>query len=102
VALGTSLPELVTSSIAAYKKQTDLAMGNLLGSNIFNILSILGITSMIKNINVDPMIVDYDMLWMLGITVLVLPLAMWRRKLGKVEGIILLIAYVSYIYTVIV
>jgi cation:H+ antiporter len=101
VALGTSLPELVTSAIAAYKKQTDLAMGNLLGSNIFNILSILGITSMVKSIKVDPVIVEYDMIWMLGITVLVLPLAIWRKKLGRIEGIILLTFYVVYTYSVI-
>lgn len=101
VALGTSLPELVTSAIAAYKKQTDLAMGNLLGSNIFNILSILGITSMIKSITVHPEIVSYDMLWMLGITLLVLPLALLRKRLGRIEGIILLTVYVVYTYSVI-
>lgn len=101
VALGTSLPELVTSAIAAYKKQTDLALGNLLGSNIFNILSILGITSMIQNITIDPVILEYDMMWMMGITVLVLILALIRKKLGRVEGVVLLLFYVVYTYSVI-
>lgn len=101
VALGTSLPELVTSAIAAYKKQTDLAMGNLLGSNIFNILSIIGLTGMIKSITVDPVIVGYDMIWMMALTLLVLPLAVWRKKLGRIEGIILLLVYVVYTYSVI-
>ncbi|QNL22281.1 calcium/sodium antiporter [Hyphobacterium sp. CCMP332] len=101
VALGTSLPELVTSAIAAYKKQTDLALGNLLGSNIFNILSILGITSMIQNITIDPVILEYDMIWMMGITVLVLILALIRKKLGRVEGVVLLLFYVVYTYSVI-
>ncbi len=102
VALGTSLPELVTSAIAAYKKQTDLALGNLLGSNIFNILSILGITSMIQNVTIDPVILEYDMVWMMAITVLVLILALIRRKLGKIEGAILLLFYVVYTYSVII
>ncbi len=101
VALGTSLPELVTSAIAAYKKQTDLALGNLLGSNIFNILSILGITGMITTVTVDPVILEYDMMWMLGITLLVLPMALWRRRLGKLEGAILMLSYVVYTFTVI-
>jgi cation:H+ antiporter len=101
VALGTSLPELVTSTIAAYKKQTALAMGNLLGSNIFNILSILGVTSMIKTIRVDQVIVNHDMLWMLGITLLVFILALIRKKLGRIEGTILLLYYVYYTYRVI-
>lgn len=101
VALGTSLPELVTSAIAAYKKQTDLALGNLLGSNIFNILSILGITSMLKSISVDAEIVSHDMLWMLGITLLVFPLAAIRRKMGRIEGLILLSFYAYYTYRVI-
>ncbi len=101
VALGTSLPELVTSAIAAYKKQTDLALGNLLGSNIFNIFSILGITSMIQSIKIDPVILEYDMLWMMGITVLVLILALIRKKLGRIEGVVLLAFYVVYTYSVI-
>ena len=98
VALGTSLPELVTSVIAAYHKNTDLAIGNLLGSCIFNILSILGFTSLIQNISVVDSIVRIDILWMIGITMLLLPLMLIRRKIGKVEGVILLCVYFSYIY----
>ena len=102
VALGTSLPELITAIIASFKKETDLALGNLLGSNIFNILSILGITSMVKQIHVSETILSVDMLWMLGITLLILPLMLIKRKLGKVEGVILLVIYVYYIYSVII
>lgn len=98
VALGTSLPELVTSAIAAYKKSTDLAIGNLLGSCIFNILCILGITSSILNIPVNEHILETDMLWMLGITLLVLPMMISRRKIGRIEGGILLIVYFYYMY----
>ncbi len=100
VALGTSLPELVTSVIAAMKKQTDLALGNLLGSNIFNILSILGITSVIKAIHIDPVIIDYDAKWMLALTAMLFPIMIIRRKFDKPEGIILLAFYAIYIYQV--
>lgn len=98
VALGTSLPELVASSIAALKKETDLAIGNLLGSCIFNVLSILGITSMIKSIPVPADILNRDIFFMLGITLIVLPMMISKRRIGRVEGFILLGLYGGYIY----
>ncbi len=98
VSLGTSLPELVASSIAASKKETDLALGNLLGSCIFNILCVLGITSMIKSIPVTSDILTRDIFFMLGITLLVLPMMIFKRRITRVEGIILLLVYGSYIY----
>ncbi len=101
LALGTSLPELVTAIVASFKRETDLALGNLMGSNIFNILSILGITSLIKPIAVNQTILKIDMFWMLGITLIILPMMLIQRKLGKPEGIILLCIYVYYTYTVI-
>ena len=101
LALGTSLPELVTAIVASFKRETDLALGNLMGSNIFNILSILGITSLIKPIAINQTILSVDMYWMLGITLIILPMMLIQRKLGKVEGIILLCIYVYYTYTVI-
>lgn len=101
LALGTSLPELVTAIVASFKRETDLALGNLMGSNIFNILSILGITSLIKPISVNQTILSVDMYWMLGITLIILPMMLIQRKLGKTEGIILLCIYVYYTYTVI-
>ena len=101
VALGTSLPELVTAIVASFKKETDLALGNLLGSNIFNVLSILGITSIVKEIHVSEIIHQVDMLWMLGITLLILPLMLFQRKLVRIDGVILLLIYVYYTYSVI-
>ena len=98
VALGTSLPELVASSMAAFKKESDLAIGNLLGSSIFNILSILGITSIIKTVNVPSIILERDIFWMLGITLLILPMMLYKRKIARWEGGILLVVYASYIY----
>lgn len=101
VALGTSLPELVTSTVASFKKETDLALGNLMGSNIFNILSILGITSMIKQIEVNDVILNTDIIWMLGITLVILPMMLSKQKIGRMEGAILLLIYVYYTYTVV-
>lgn len=101
VALGTSLPELVTSAVAAYKKETDLALGNLLGSCIFNNLSILGITSIVQDIHVDDSLVNSDMLWMLGVMLVLLPMMISNRKIGKIEGLILLGIYITYTYVVI-
>jgi cation:H+ antiporter len=100
VALGTSLPELVTACVAAIKKETDLALGNLVGSNIFNILSILGITSIIKTIEVSELILKVDMLWMLGITLLILPMMISKKIMSRLEGAILLACYFYYIISV--
>lgn len=101
LALGTSLPELVTAIVASYKQQTDLALGNLMGSNIFNILSILGITSIIQEIRVSGVILNIDMIWMLGITLIILPMMLYKRKLGRPEGALLVAIYLYYTYNVI-
>ncbi len=101
VAIGTSLPELVTSAMASIKGHTDLALGNLMGSNIFNILSILGITSLVQEIHVSEAILNSDIIWMLLITLMVLPLMIVRREVSKIDGVILLSVYLVYIYTVV-
>lgn len=98
LALGTSLPELFTSIIAARKGETDLALGNLLGSNIFNVLSIIGITAMIQPLAINAEILHTDFPWMLGITLLILPLMIFRKRLGTPSGIILLVSYALYIF----
>ena len=101
LALGTSLPELVTAIVASIKKETDLALGNLMGSNIFNVLSILGITSIITEIRVSEEIIKNDMIPMLWITLLILPMMLIRRKVGRYSGGILLAIYLYYTYTVV-
>ncbi len=101
LALGTSLPELVTAIVAAVKGETDLAVGNLMGSNIFNILSILGITSLITPIEVSEEIVRYDLLAMILITIVIFPMMLYKRVMGRISGAILLLLYVYYTYTVI-
>jgi cation:H+ antiporter len=98
VAIGTSLPELITSIIAALSKRTDLALGNILGSNIMNILSIIGITAIINPIQISQPFIDSDYLWMIGISLLLFPLMRTKMRISKVEGIILLLSYFAYLY----
>ncbi len=102
VAFGTSLPEMVTAAVASYKGESDLALGNLMGSNIFNILAILGITAIIKPIYVNEVILNNDIIWMLMITLMILPLMIVRRQVGRVDGLVLLVVYSIYVYTVVV
>lgn len=100
VAFGTSVPELVASIIAARKNEKDLAIGNLIGSNIFNILAVLGITSLITPIPInDPTLFTFDYWWMLGISVLIFPFMglITPGRLGRFEGFLLFSAYVIYI-----
>lgn len=99
VAFGTSVPELVTSAVAAYKKETDISVGNLIGSNIFNIMIVLGITSTVKPIGIEPNVISWDILWMIGIALALLPMMVFRNKIGRLSGVILLATYVTYIVT---
>ena len=98
VAFGTSVPELTTSCIAAFRKQTDISLGNLIGSNLFNILAILGITSMIKEIPISAEVLSYDIFWVLGISLFILPLVVFDRKISRLKGSMLLGAYILYIF----
>lgn len=95
IAVGTSLPELVTSIVAAKKGQSDIALGNVIGSNVFNILLILGISATIHPIAVSGAVL-FDMGIMLVATVLTYIFAITRRKINRVEGSILTILYVTY------
>jgi len=102
VAVGTSIPELATSVIAALKKETDIAIGNIIGSNIMNILSVLGISSVIGNITVDRAISHFDIPWMLGVTILLLfmMLPASRAKIVRWEGAFMIVIYLLYIYLI--
>ena len=95
VAVGTSLPELVTSVIAAKKGENELAIGNVVGSNIFNILFVLGISGVVNPLTTGNQII-VDLLVMLGITVLLFVLSL-GGKLGKKQGVVLLSCYVLYL-----
>lgn len=95
VAVGTSLPELVTSVTAAIRKESDIAIGNVVGSNIFNILGILGLTALIQPIAIAEQIVKVDSLVMLGFSLLLLPFVL-DRKLGRIEAVIFILAYIGF------
>lgn len=98
VAFGTSVPELVTSAIAAFRKETDISVGNLIGSNIFNILAVIGITAMVKPMeNFDKNLVDVDMWWVAGIALALLPIMIIGKKIGRFKGALLITTYVVYI-----
>lgn len=96
VAAGTSMPELATSIVAAMKKNPEIAIGNIVGSNIFNILAILGLSSLIKPITA-PHVNYIDMFVMLGVSLLVLPIAKTGHKISRKEGILFFFIYIIYI-----
>ena len=98
VAVGTSLPELATSVIAAFRKQTEIAVGNIVGSNVFNIFGILGITALIAPIPADARFAAIDMPWAMAAAVGLTVLAFLLNGLPRVAGVLLLVAYAAYIY----
>lgn len=97
VAGGTGAPELATSVVAALRKRADVAVANMIGSNIFNILGILGITALLLPIPVAPALVSTDMWWMLGTSFLLLPLMHTGERINRLEGGLLLAIYGVYI-----
>ena len=99
VAIGTSIPELAASVVASIKKQNDLSIGNLIGSNIFNLLVVIGITSTVLPIEqIDSKIIFSDMLWVILFSAIILPLAYLKRKniLTRKKGIVLLTLYLIF------
>jgi len=103
VSVGTSVPELAASIIAVLKKEKAISLGNLIGSNVFNILAVLGITSMILPVEVKPSdlsLITNDIFWMLGISLLILPLVFLPRglRLNWRDGLVLLAIYATFVY----
>jgi cation:H+ antiporter len=97
VAVGTSLPELITSIVAAHKNESDIAIGNVVGSNIFNILGILGITALVIPLSSEGIsYVDFGV--MLFTAIILLPLSKTGFKISRLEGGLLLVGYIIYIY----
>lgn len=97
VAAGTSMPELATSAVAALRRQSDIAVGNVLGSNIFNIFGILGITCIVKPQTVAEQVFVLDAPVMLGLSILLLPLMMSKSRVSRGEGALLLAVYGGYL-----
>jgi len=97
VAVGTSLPELITSIVASYKKESDIAIGNVVGSNVFNILGILGVTALIVPIS-SAGINTLDIIIMMATAIILFPLCKSGMRISRIEGLLLLSGYVLYIF----
>lgn len=97
VAIGTSLPELATTVAAAIKGEREIALGNIIGSNIFNILAILGLTGLIIPIPVDPRFMSFDVPVMISATLITLALIYMRGGISRIAGLGMIAAYIGYI-----
>ena len=97
VAFGTSVPELATSAIAAFKKESDISIGNLIGSNIFNILGVLGVTSIVHPLGINESLMKSDFFWMMGVALILFPMIYFSNKISRVSGLILLGGYIVYV-----
>jgi cation:H+ antiporter len=98
VAIGTSIPELVTSIVAAVRRQCDVAIGNIIGSNIFNILGILGVSSLVGDIPVPADFMGFHFWVMIIASLSLLPFAVYRWPISRVTGAVFTTAYIAYIY----
>ena len=102
VALGTSLPELATTVMAALRRQADVALGNVIGSNIFNLLGIMGVASLFGTIPVERDFLEFDLWVMLGASVLIAPFVFSKtRNMTRRWGFALCAAYIGYLFTVV-
>jgi len=97
VAIGTGTPELATSIVAARRGQSEIALGNVIGSNIFNVLGILGVTALVSPLTISSQMLGSDMWWMLGLSLVLLPMMRSRAVVSRVEGGLLLLAYGTYL-----
>ena len=97
VAVGTSMPELATSAVAAVRKHGDVAIGNVVGSNMFNILGVLGLTAAISSIPVGMEVLSFDIWVMIGVSLLLIPYALRQRTVGRVGGLVFLALYAVFI-----
>ena len=97
VAIGTSLPELATAGVAAFRRESDIALGNVVGSNIFNVLFILGVTALVRPIHIAYRAVALNLWLMVGLSLLLLPLLLTGLRLGRREGGLLLALYLFYV-----
>ena len=100
VAIGTSLPELATTVMAAYRKQADVALGNVIGSNMFNLLAIVGVASIVGPLPVEPKLLMYDLWVMLAASLLLAPFVFKGWKMGRRWGIVFVVLYVLYLMAI--
>jgi len=97
VAVGTSLPELATSIVAAYRRHSDVCLGNVLGSNIFNLFGIMGVTALAVPVPFPEQILQFDLWALLFVSLLLIPFMLSGRRIGRVEGGVLLALYAGYV-----
>ena len=100
VAFGTSLPELVVGILSAIRRKVDFALGNVLGSNIYNVLGVLGVSSFFGNFNIPSIIGTVDLLFMLFVTLTILGFMFFLKRIGRTYGAIGLVLYIGYMYYV--
>ncbi|MFN3972192.1 MAG: calcium/sodium antiporter [Gemmobacter sp.] len=98
VAVGTSLPELATSLIAAFRRQSEIAIGNIVGSNIFNVLGILGVTALIAPIPVASRFLTFDLPVMIAVSLVLTALLLTRPVIGRAVGVAMLAGYAAYVW----
>ncbi|AML53072.1 calcium/sodium antiporter [Falsihalocynthiibacter arcticus] len=98
VAVGTSLPELATSLIAAFRRQSEIAIGNIIGSNIFNVLGILGVTALIAPIPVASRFLTFDLPAMIAVSLVLTLLLLTRPVIGRGIGVVMLAGYAAYVW----
>tara|TARA_Y200000002_G_scaffold283500_1_gene237487 strand:+ start:513 stop:1445 length:933 start_codon:yes stop_codon:yes gene_type:complete len=97
VAIGTSLPELATTFVSVLRKKAEIVLGNLIGSNIFNLLAIIGTTSLISPIPVDPTFIKFDFWVMLGASLLIAPFIFLNIQFNRLSGFLFVALYISYL-----
>jgi cation:H+ antiporter len=98
VSIGTGLPEVVASLVSSIRGRSDVAIGNVIGSNLFNILVILGVSGLISPLPVQPELISSDMWWMLGVTLLLFPVMITGLRVRRWEGALLLAVYGVYMW----
>ncbi len=101
VALGTSLPELATTTMAALRRQADVALGNVIGSNMFNLLAIIGVTALLGPIPVAPQFLQFDLWVMLAASLILVPFVFFKRDITRTWGVVLTALYLVYIAIVV-
>ncbi len=98
VAFGTSLPELATAIVAALRREADIALGNVVGSNVFNILAVLGLTAASRPIAVDPGSMTIDVGVMMALSLALVPMLLTKQRISRMEGAVLISAYATYVW----
>ena len=100
VAIGTSLPELATTTVAAVRKQADVALGNIIGSNMFNLLAIVGIAALVSPIPIAAHFLNFDLWVMLAASLVLIPFVLFRQNIGRIWGLSLTVIYLTYLLVV--